>query len=832
VLIKVPDNYIKDYKVNGNEAKIMFNKQFQINIGSYNKKVITEFIKKDNTITIKTNPWASMYIAKENGQLRIVIANTPKTPTSVNISTAPPVSVEDQTYRNPESEKILNIIKSKLREKDFAAIPPLTDQLIQKNPFDKYAEEALFYSGVSYMELGKEPGKEADKALFNASAVFDDFIKKFPGSRLLPEAMLKSAEIKEKLGFKNEAVFVYQEILKTIKDDKYTDIAYTKLGQLYDELGQTDKALTYFTDYLKKNKPDNSPIYGYVGAICAKKGDFAGAEYYFSKFKPKKIDEVPPEILFWMAEINRRKENLDTALTYYTTLYNKFPNYEKTDLAMYYAGTILITKDKKNLGIPLLKDTKLKFSDKKGGVLSAVKVAELTLNSNDADFWSIYLSDAINNIFDQKAALEASKLLIKAYMNEKKYNKALNLITSLEQRYPASSDIKEIMPVKEDIYYNMILNYISSNNLKEAEDLTNKFLSEFSGSKKLNDILSIQEEIKYLQAKNLSDTKKYQEALKSIESYLSGHKQLYHKDKWQSLWETTLYNYTMTLKNDPAKFNVSAKNFITLFPSSSLTPQLKDLLNKNIISEFYGYINKRDYYNIVSFYQKNRNLIDSHPKKDSLTAQVAYALFMLGDTKNAAAIVRSVKLISNETELIKMMTGITPNRFNINNYNDKDFQKIIADLSKIDTLKAFQQAIMYKKNLPLAIKTAADLLEQMDGRTRAPQLTKFVTYLDNLPDNLKKSAYRVYFLDGENNFLAKRYAAAARSYEKYLSYAPQNDPIRADALYFLGKSYMNIKNTDLGAKYLNELIQKYPSSQYTNLAKSELEDIKWKSMKK
>jgi len=51
--------------------------------------------------------------------------------------------------------------------------------------------------------------------------------------------------------------------------------------------------------------------------------------------------------------------------------------------------------------------------------LSAVKVAELTLNSKDADFWSIYLSEAINNTLDQKAALDASKLLIKAYMNEK-----------------------------------------------------------------------------------------------------------------------------------------------------------------------------------------------------------------------------------------------------------------------------------------------------------------------------------------------------------------------------------------------------------------------------
>jgi len=60
----------------------------------------------------------------------------------------------------------------------------------------------------------------------------------------------------------------------------------------------------------------------------------------------------------------------------------------------------------------------------------------------------------------------------------------------------------------------------------------------------------------------------------------------------------------------------------------------------------------------------------------------------LGIPKNAAAMIRSVKLISNETELIKMLAGITPNRFNINNYNDKDFQKIIVDLSKL-TFKGF-----------------------------------------------------------------------------------------------------------------------------------------------
>jgi len=98
-----------------------------------------------------------------------------------------------------------------------------------------------------------------------------------------------------------------------------------------------------------------------------------------------------------------------------------------------------------------------------------------------------------------------------------------------------------------------------------------------------------------------------------------------------------LGNYTLQLhyvsKNDPAKFNLNAKNFITLFPSSPSTPQLKDLLNKNIFSEFYSYINKKDYYNVVSFYQKNKNVIDSHPKRIFLLHRLHMPFLCLGIPK-------------------------------------------------------------------------------------------------------------------------------------------------------------------------------------------------------
>ncbi|MCA1932772.1 MAG: tetratricopeptide repeat protein [Calditerrivibrio sp.] len=828
VIIRVPSEYVKDYKVNGANAEINFNKKFNLNLGEYNKKIIKNITKKESSILLTINPWASMYIAKEKDQLKIVIANTPKKSSEFNINMVSPIPVEDQSYKNVESEKAIANLRLKLKEQDYEGAIKIADELIAKNPLDKYGEEALYLSGLANIELGKE----SDKNLFTASSTFDEFTRKFPKSRLLGDAYLKSAEVKEKLGFKNEAVFVYQEMIKNLKDEKYASIAYTKVGQLYNELGQPDRALKYFTDYIQKNNPDNSPIYAYVGSIYAQKGDFVKAEEYFSKYKPKKIEDLPPDTLFWMAEVLNHKNELDSALKYYTVIYNRFPDYEKADMAMYRAGVILISKDKKDLGINLLKDTKLKYSQKHGGILSAVKVAEETLNSNDSEFWSVYLADAIKNDIDPKLAIKALKLLVTSYINDKKYDNALKQIELSEKKFSSMPEFNELYHLKEEIFYSVLKGAFSSGDYAKAEKTIETFLSEFPKSQRVNEILSIREEIKYIYAKKAFDAKQYINSLKLIEDYLSKNKQLYHKDKWYSLWEDALYNVTIGFKNDPVKFGLYGREFISIFPSSSKVASIKETISKNILSEFQTILNKKDYYNTVVFYQRNKGDIEKHPQKEFFLANVAYALFMLGEKEKAASILKTIKYSNNETELVKMMTNIKPNNFNINNYSLANFNKIIDDLIKIDIMKAYQIAISYKKDRLAGVKKAVTVIEQMSDNQKRSIMQSFLNEIAKENQNIKKEGYKIYFYHADNLFMNKNFKGAIESYRNYISFAPKNDPNMPDALYFIGKSYINIDEKDMGGKYLNDLITKYPNHQYATLAKSEIEDLKWKSMKK
>lgn len=828
IIIKVPPELVKDYSYKGDTATITFSKKFNLNLKEYNQKVVKEITKNNNTLTIKANPWSSVFVAKEKDQLRIVIANNPKGNIPVNINTAGAIPVEDQTYKNEESEKLLSQIKQKIRENDYEAVIPLTDKLIEKNPLDKYGEEALFYQGVAYLELGKE----SDKALFSAASTFDEFTRKFPKSRLLPEAMLKSAETKEKLGFKNEAIFVYQEMIKNVKDERYLNIAYTKIGQLYNELGQSDRALKYFTDYLQKTKPENSPIYGYVGSIYAEKGDFTKAEEYFSKYKPRRLEDVVPETLYWMAATYEKKGDEDTALKLYTTFYNRYSDNKLTDMAMYKAGELLLKKEKKDLAIDILKDTKNKFSQKKGGILAAIKMAELTLPSQDPEYWSVYLKDAMSNDIDISASIKATKLYISSLINYKRYDEAIREIDKFEKKFPDTPESKELISTKEEIYFKLAKENFDKGSFDKAIYYADKILSEFPQTKHLKEIQSLKEDVAFSKIKLLYDNKKYAETIKQLETYLTQNKSLMNKDKWYKLWEDALYAYINTLKADPVKFGFNARQFITLFPNSNKVPELKSQITKNIQKEFDEIIKSNDHYSIVVFYQKNRQELDATDKKDFYIAKVAYALYMIGEKDKAAAMIKNTKVSNDETELVKFMLNITPNRFNINTLSEEQLKKIIDEISQTNVTKAYQLALSYKKNPSLSVKYAIDILEKMNESDRNRYIPDFIKLLEKQPDNTKKLGYKIYYKAAERSFISKDYKQAISYYQNYLKYAPKDDPNQAEALYFLGKSYINTGNNDLGVKFLNDLTKRFPNSQYTTLAKSEVEDIKWKTLRR
>lgn len=260
--------------------------------------------------------------------------------------------------------------------------------------------------------------------------------------------------------------------------------------------------------------------------------------------------------------------------------------------------------------------------------------------------------------------------------------------------------------------------------------------------------------------------------------------------------------------------------------------ELKDQITKNIQKEFESILKTNDYYTIIVFYQKNRNDLDRSDKREYYISKVAYALYMVGEKEKSAQLIKSIKLVNDETEFVRYMLNITPNRFNINNYNEDQFQKIISDLRKTNSLKAYQLSLDYSRNKPLGIKSAIDILENMDSTDKMVNLDNFLKIIEKQPDNIKKFAYRLYFKSAENGFISKNYQNAIKNYLNYIKYAPKDDPNQPEALYFLGKSYIAIGDNDLALKYLTDLTKRFPNNQYATLAKYEIEDIKWKKLKK
>jgi|GEM_PF-4371912 TolA-binding protein len=827
IILKVPPQYIENYNYNGDTALIKFNKRFNINLKEYNKKVVKEITKNNDTLIIKANPWAKLFVAKEKDQIRIVIANTPQKSINVNVNTAGAIPVEDQSYKNEESEKALLEIKRKYNEKAYDEVIKLADKLIERNPLDKYGEEALYYQGLAYLGLGSE----SDKALFSAASIFDEFTKKFTKSRFLPEVMLKSAQTKEKLGFKNEAIYVYQEMLKTVKDEKYLIIAYTKIGQLFNELGQPDRALKYFTDYIQKSKPENSPVYGYVGAIYAQKNDFNKALEYFSKYKPRKLDEVPPDTLYWMAVTYENKGDADTALKLYTAFYNRYPDQKNADMAMYKSGDILLKKGKKDLAMDIFKDTKNKFSQQKGGILAAVDIAEMTLGTKDPEYWSVFLKDAMNNNIDISAAMKATKLYIYSLTDSKRYAEAVVQIDGFVRKFPDTKEAKELLGQKEEIYFNFIKDSFAKKDFDKANLYADKLMAEFPASQHIKEILAIKEDIDFFKVKSLYDNKKYAETVKQVEKYLLNNKNVVYQQRWYQLWEDALYAYVNSLTADPTKFGLNARQFISLFPNSKYVPELKNQMSANIQKEFDNIIKSNDFYNIVLFYQKNRRELDATDKKDFYIAKVAVALYMIGDRENASKLIKTTKFSNSETEMIKFILGITPNKFDINNYTEGQFEKIIVEIAQKDPVKAYNLAVSFK-NKTVGIKKAIELIDTMSEPDKSKYSSNILKLLASQSDSIRRAAYKLYYSSAENAFIGKRYKEAIANYQNYLKYAPKNDPNIPDAIYFVGKSYAALGDGDLSIKYLTDVTKRFPNSQYATLAKSEIEDIKWKKLKR
>jgi tetratricopeptide (TPR) repeat protein len=124
------------------------------------------------------------------------------------------------------------------------------ENVISTWPGYKRVENAQFSIGYCYerlRDLGKIPESEADVKIEEAHKAL---VEKYPDSGLTGKALLGLARLNFKRGQWAEAAWYFRSALKKYPENRRPVHALYSLGKAYEELGQLDKALEVYEDFI------------------------------------------------------------------------------------------------------------------------------------------------------------------------------------------------------------------------------------------------------------------------------------------------------------------------------------------------------------------------------------------------------------------------------------------------------------------------------------------------------------------------------------------------------------------------------------------------------
>jgi tetratricopeptide (TPR) repeat protein len=204
------------------------------------------------------------------------------------------------------------------------------------------ASNALAAQADKYLD-----NKETD----NAIAAYRNALKQYPknanASLGLSEAL--TAKGIEVAGQNNDmAAAVYLE--EAVKLDASNEVAFAKLGEIYDAAEQTPKAITNYELAVKANSKGFPAVYVPLGLAYMKEGEIAKAESYAAKAAAESPSSADLEYLRGLVYFRQNKN--PEALTAFNKAIELDPDFIT---AYYYRGQVLERLDKADDSIASLK---------------------------------------------------------------------------------------------------------------------------------------------------------------------------------------------------------------------------------------------------------------------------------------------------------------------------------------------------------------------------------------------------------------------------------------------------------------------------------------------
>lgn len=790
-------------------------------------------------LTFSLFPGSDYTVTPRGKDLHIVAAKTKKTnDIKTGYGIEQPVATADMTmFENADYENVLAKIDALMASGDYTQALSLTDNFMKTLQDGYYMQEAYFRMGMIYLLTGKDNYNN----YVYAAKVFEDFLKKYPESFRKKDAMIKLAEAKEMAQLYNEAIFAYENVIKTLRTPDVVKTAYERIADIYAQMGQFQNAINTREKIINKFRDSYVDQRSKIGMLQTKMKDYDLAYGSFLSVMDSNPDfsKMGAEELYNMAEVFAIKSQIPHAKTLYEKVYTLYPSDQRADMSAYKSAKML-----EKLGEKQPTDARLQFCSKtyprkKGGLLCSVTYAGRHLGEKTSIEWLEYLKPALESS-DLDIRSEAEMIVIKSLFAENNYDEADKKAADFIRKNFASGHLDEVYRIRQRITLTKAKDAYKRSDYVTAKTLTENMLKEYPDTPFKKEALEILQDIRFGDIREQYKAGKFKETVDDLTVFLSENTDLINPEKWMFMLQEAKYSYAkqlFTAKNYTGTM-LAAKEYLISFPNGIHKDEVRKMLESSISNVITGLYNKQSYIQLVDVFDKNQNPIltsNDAAFKDRMNSYAAFALYKLGMADKANKILDRNKSAKNPyyimTSLLlgRKMPDVDPNVFS---RQMMDF--LVQELEKKNPDMLISLLQKYKKDPAFAAQQIYSISKGVfDDIKREKLLFDLYMKVDMDPKSRFKGYEEIYLDTGISFFKRNNYDSAVKVLEQFkLLHTPRDDK-RAEGLYYLGKAYAKQGNQDSASNAYMELLESVPKSVYASAAKSELEDAKWrKNLKK
>jgi len=222
---------------------------------------------------------------------------------------------------------------------EYQAAVALYTELVRQHPYSPYADNALYWVGVTqFLYLD-----ETSKALRTLELV----IKRYPNRDMAPAAQFYIAQIYE-LGYNDygRAVEEFRKASESSDRDVREKSLYCLADNLF-RLGSIEEARKTWSRQISEfpKGPQSSLAYFRLGTAAFSKGDIRGAETFYRKALENGSDrELSVKSTFALAGCLEADDNLREALKLYRQIEPVYPNPEAIQIKIKAIETRILKK--------------------------------------------------------------------------------------------------------------------------------------------------------------------------------------------------------------------------------------------------------------------------------------------------------------------------------------------------------------------------------------------------------------------------------------------------------------------------------------------------------